>query len=160
MLVLVVWTLKGLHCIVVWVPRSLLVWLAISFVSRETLTARKVSATAETAAVPDEVFHRAQGVQLCNIQAYQCTPAFFADSYPLNQFSSEIVASRLPVPPSTIVISERHIISVVPVTHVTMSHRKRSFSFYVVGYGRDVFIRDYPSKFCWGLCRCFEWLGN
>uniref|UniRef100_M8BJ51 Uncharacterized protein n=1 Tax=Aegilops tauschii TaxID=37682 RepID=M8BJ51_AEGTA len=126
----------------------------------KTLTARKVSATTGAASVPDEVFHRAQGVQLCNIQAYQCTPAFFADSYPLNQFSSEIVASRLPVPPSARVISERHIISVVPVTRVTMSHRKRSFSFYVVGYGRDVFIRDYPSKFCWGLCRCFEWLGN
>ncbi|KAE8817519.1 protein SSUH2 [Hordeum vulgare] len=126
----------------------------------KTLTVRKVSATAGAASVPDEVFHRAQGVQLCNIQAYQCTPAFFADSYPLNQFSSEIVASRLPIPPSARVISERHIISVVPVTRVTMSHRKRSFSFYVVGYGRDVFIRDYPSKFCWGLCRCFEWLGN
>uniref|UniRef100_N1QQA8 Uncharacterized protein n=1 Tax=Aegilops tauschii TaxID=37682 RepID=N1QQA8_AEGTA len=127
---------------------------------QETLTARKVSATAETATVPDEVFHRAQGVQLCNIQAYQCTPAFFADSYPLNQLSSEVVASRLPVPPSAIVISERHIISVVPVTRVTMSHRKRSFIFYVVGYGRDVFVRNYPSRFCWGLCRCFEWLGN
>ncbi|XBI53112.1 hypothetical protein VPH35_035398 [Triticum aestivum] len=133
---------------------------SIARVRWETLTARKVSATAETASVPDEVFHRAQGVQLCNIQAYQCTPAFFADSYPLNQLSSEVVASRLPVPPSAIVISERHIISVVPVTRVTMSHRKRSFIFYVVGYGRDVFVRNYPSRFCWGLCRCFEWLGN
>ncbi|KAM0864141.1 hypothetical protein ACQ4PT_044124 [Festuca glaucescens] len=126
----------------------------------KTLTARKVSATTGAASVPEEVFHRAKGVQLCNIQAYQCTPAFFADSYPLNQFSSEVVASRLPVPPSARVISERHIISVVPVTRVTMSHRKRSFSFYVVGYSRDVFVRDYPSKFCWGLCCCFEWLGN
>ncbi|CAL4892808.1 unnamed protein product [Urochloa decumbens] len=126
----------------------------------KTLSARKVSATRGAASVPEEVFHRAKGVQLCNIQAYQCTPAFFADSYPLNQFSSEVIASRLPVPPSARVISERHIISVVPVTRVTMAHRKQSFSFYVVGYSRDVFIRDYPSKFCWGLCCCFEWLGK
>uniref|UniRef100_A0A0E0FWW8 CR-type domain-containing protein n=1 Tax=Oryza nivara TaxID=4536 RepID=A0A0E0FWW8_ORYNI len=125
-----------------------------------TLSARKVSATRGAASVPDEVFHRAQGIQLCNIQAYQCTPAFFADSYQLNQFSSEVVASRLPVPPSARVISERHIISVVPVIRVTMAHRKQCFSFYVVGYNRDVFIRDYPSKFCWGLCCCFEWLRN
>ncbi|RLM99275.1 hypothetical protein C2845_PM06G26820 [Panicum miliaceum] len=127
---------------------------------RKTLSARKVSATRGAASVPEEVFHRAKGVQLCNIEAYQCTPAFFADSYPLNQFSSEVITSRLPVPPSARVISERHIISVVPVTRVTMAHRKQSFSFYVVGYSRDVFIRDYPSQFCWGLCCCFEWLGK
>ncbi|KAL5202508.1 hypothetical protein ABZP36_013460 [Zizania latifolia] len=125
-----------------------------------TLSTRKVSATRGAASVPDEVFHRAQGVQLCNIQAYQCTPAFFADSYQLNQFSSEVVGSRLPVPPSSRVICERHIISVVPVIRVTMAHGKQSFSFYIVGYSRDVFIRDYPSKFCWGLCCCFEWLRN
>lgn len=133
---------------------------SIARVRWRTLTAREVSATAGSASVPDKVFHRAQGVQLCSIEAYQCIPAFFADSYPLSLLSSEVVASRLPVPPSARVILERHIISVVPVTRVTMSHRKRSFSFYVVGYGRDVFVRDYPSRFCWGLCRCFEWLGN
>ncbi|GJM88258.1 hypothetical protein PR202_ga04298 [Eleusine coracana subsp. coracana] len=133
---------------------------SIANVQWKTLSARKVSATRGAASVPEEVFHRARGVQLCNIQAYQCTPAFFADSYPLNQFSSEIIASRLPVPPSARVISERHIISVVPVTRVTMANRKQSFSFYVIGYDRDVFIRDYPSKFCWGLCCCFNWLGK
>ncbi|KAF8687396.1 hypothetical protein HU200_043086 [Digitaria exilis] len=133
---------------------------SIAHVRWKTLSARKVNATRGAASVPEEVFHRAKGVQLCNIQAYQCTPAFFADSYPLNQFSTEVISSRLPVPPSARVISERHIISVVPVTRVTMAHRKQSFSFYVVGYNRDVFIRDYPSKFCWGLCCCFEWLGK
>ncbi|RLN29561.1 hypothetical protein C2845_PM05G09090 [Panicum miliaceum] len=133
---------------------------SIAHVRWKTLSARKVSATRGAASVPEEVFHRAKGVQLCNIQAYQCSPAFFADSYPLNQFSSEVITSRLPVPPSARVISERHIISVVPVTRVTMARRKQSFSFYVVGYSRDVFIRDYPSKFCWGLCCCFEWLGK
>jgi len=133
---------------------------SIAHVRWKTLSARKVSATRGAASVPEEVFHRAKGVQLCNIQAYQCTPAFFADSYPLNQFSSEVITSRLPVPPSARVISERHIISVVPVTRITMAHRKQSFNFYVVGYSRDVFIRDYPSKFCWGLCCCFEWLGK
>jgi hypothetical protein len=132
----------------------------IAHVQWKTLSARKVSAARGAASVPEEVFHRARGVQLCNIQAYQCTPAFFADSYPLNQFSSEVIASRLPVPPAARVISERHIISVVPVTRVTMAHRKQPFSFYVVGYDRDVFIRDYPSKFCWGLCCCFDWIGK
>ncbi|KAL6593205.1 hypothetical protein ACP70R_049089 [Stipagrostis hirtigluma subsp. patula] len=133
---------------------------SIAHVRWKTLSARKVSATRGAASVPEDVFDRAKGVQLCNIQAYQCTPAFFADSYPLNQFSSEVIASRVPVPPSARVISERHIISVVPVTRVTMARGKQSFSFYVVGYSRDVFIRDYPSKFCWGLCCCFEWLRN
>lgn len=125
---------------------------------RRTLSTRKVSATSGAASVPDEVFHRARGVQLCNIQAYQCTPAFFADSYLLNKFSSEVIASRSPVPPTARIISERHVIFVVPVTRVTMSHRNRSFSFYIIGNSREVFIRDYPSKFCWGLCCCFEWL--
>ena len=45
-------------------------------------------------------FSRAKGVQLCNTQAYQCTPAFFADSFSLNKFSSEVIAERAPVPPS------------------------------------------------------------
>ncbi|KAJ1690279.1 hypothetical protein LUZ63_014434 [Rhynchospora breviuscula] len=132
---------------------------SIAVVKWKTLSTKKVSATSGAASVPDEVFHQARGVQLCNMQAYQCTPAFFADSYHLNNFSSQVIASRAPVPSSARVITERHIISVLPVTRVTMAHRKRSFSFYIVGYSREIFIRDYPSRFCWGLCCCFEWLG-
>ncbi|XP_042392979.1 protein SSUH2 homolog isoform X1 [Zingiber officinale] len=130
----------------------------IALVKWRTLSNRKISATSAAASVPGEVFHRARGVQLCNIHAYQCTPAFFADSYQLNRFSSEVVANRSPVPPSARVICERHIISVVPVTRVTMADRNWSFSFYIIGYSREVFIRDYPTKFCWGLCCCFDWL--
>ncbi|KAJ7950210.1 protein SSUH2-like [Quillaja saponaria] len=125
----------------------------------KTLSTRKVSATRGAASVPDEVFHRAKGVQLCNTQAYQCTPAFFADSFFLNKFSSEVIADRAAVPPTSRVICERHAISVVPVTRVTMAHRGRSFSFYIIGYSKEVYLKDYyPSRFCWGLCPCLEWL--
>lgn len=135
-----------------------LVTRSIALVNWRTLMNRKVSATSGAASVPDEVFHEARGVQLYNTQAYQCTPAFFADSYLLNRFSSEVIAERTPIPPAARVICERHTISVVPVTRVTMSHRNKAFSFYIVGISREVFIRDYPSKFCWGLCCCFDWL--
>ncbi|KAK3031361.1 hypothetical protein RJ639_036069 [Escallonia herrerae] len=131
----------------------------VAIVRWKTLSTRKVSATSGAASVPDEVFHRARGVQLCNTQAYQCTPAFFADSFFLNQFSSEVIADRAPVPPTARVICERHSISVVPVTRVTMTHRSRSFSFYIIGFSREVYLKDYyPSRFCWGLCPCLEWL--
>ncbi|XP_043815256.1 protein SSUH2 homolog isoform X2 [Manihot esculenta] len=124
-----------------------------------TLSTRKVSATSGAASVPDDVFHRARGIQLCNTQAYQCTPAFFADSFFLNKFSSEVIAERASVPPTARVICERHIISVVPVTRVTMAHRGRSFSFYIIGFSREVYLKDYyPARFCWGLCPCLEWL--
>ncbi|XP_072959790.1 uncharacterized protein [Typha angustifolia] len=131
---------------------------SIALVRWRTLSNRKVCATSGAASVPEEIFHKARGVQLCNIQAYQCTPAFFADSYLLNKFSSEVIASRSPIPTPARVISERHTISVVPVTRVTMVHGKQSFSFYIVGFSREIFLREYPSKFCWGLCCCFEWL--
>ncbi|KAJ4834749.1 hypothetical protein Tsubulata_012583 [Turnera subulata] len=131
----------------------------IAIVRWKTLSTRKISATSGAASVPDEVFHRAKGVQLCNTQAYQCSPAFFADSFFLNKFSSEVIAERTPVPPTARVICERHTISVVPVTRVTMAHRGRSFSFYIIGYSREVYLKDcYPSRFCWGLCPCLEWL--
>ncbi|KAL8167989.1 hypothetical protein V2J09_009488 [Rumex salicifolius] len=125
-----------------------------------TLSTRKVRATSGAASVPDEVFHRARGVQLCNTQAYQCAPAFFADSYFLNNFSSEVIAERANVPSTARVICERHTINVVPVTRITMAHQRgRSFSFYIVGLSKDVYLKDYyPSRFCWGLCPCFEWL--
>lgn len=126
---------------------------------RKTLSTRKVKATSGAASVPDEVFHRSKGVQLCNTQAYQCTPAFFADSVYLNKFSSEVIADRASVPTTARVICERHTISVVPVTRVTMAHRGRSFSFYIIGYSREVYLKDYyPSRYCWGLCPCLEWL--
>ncbi|XP_039144579.1 protein SSUH2 homolog isoform X2 [Dioscorea cayenensis subsp. rotundata] len=131
---------------------------SIALVNWRTLSNRKVSATTAAASVPDEVFHKARGVQLYNTQSYQCTPAYFADSYFLNQFSSEVIADRSPVPPSARIICERHIISVVPVTRVTMVHRKQSFSFYIIGISNEIYIKDYPSKFCWGLCCCLEWL--
>ncbi|KAL6987717.1 hypothetical protein U1Q18_013465 [Sarracenia purpurea var. burkii] len=132
----------------------------IAIVRWKTLCTRKVSATTGAASVPDEVFHRAKGVQLCNTQAQQCTPAFFADSFFLNKFSSEVIADRAPVPPTARVICERHTVSVVPVTRVTMAHhRGRSFSFYVIGFSREVYLKDYyPAKFCWGLCSCLDWL--
>ncbi|GMH28987.1 hypothetical protein Nepgr_030830 [Nepenthes gracilis] len=131
----------------------------VAIVRWKTLSTRKVRATSGAASVPDEVFHRAKGVQLCNTQAYQCTPAFFADSYFLNKFSSEVIADRAPVPPTARVICEQHIISVVPVTRVTMAHRGRSFSFYIIGFSKEVYLRDYyPARCCWGLCPCLEWL--
>ncbi|GAB4833926.1 hypothetical protein Ancab_032173 [Ancistrocladus abbreviatus] len=132
---------------------------SVAIVRWRTLSTRKVHATRGAASVPDEVFHRAKGVQLCNTQAYQCTPAFFADSYFLNKFSSEVIADRAPVPPTARVICERHIISVVPVTRVTMAHCGRSFSFYIIGFSKEVYLKDYyPARFCWGLCPCLEWL--
>ncbi|XP_058099522.1 uncharacterized protein LOC131243917 isoform X3 [Magnolia sinica] len=130
----------------------------VAIVRWRTLPTRKVYATSGAASVPDEVFHRAKGVQLCNTQAYQCTPAFFADSFLLNKFSSDVIADRPPIPPTARVICERHAISVVPVTRVTMAHRRRSFSFYIIGLSREVYIKDYPSRFCWGLCPCLDWL--
>lgn len=131
----------------------------IGVVKWKTLSTRKVSATSGAASVPEEVFHRAKGVQLCNTQAHQCTPAFFADSFFLNKFSSEVISERASVPPTARVICERHTISVVPVTRVTMTHRKRAFSFYIIGYSREVYLKDYyPARFCWGLCPCLEWL--
>ncbi|KAL6508027.1 hypothetical protein OROGR_024222 [Orobanche gracilis] len=131
----------------------------VAVVNWRTFLSRKVSATSGAASVPDDVFHRAKGVQLCNTQAYQCAPAFFADSYFLNKFSSEVIAERAPIPPSSRVICERHTISVIPVTRVTMTHQRRSFSFYIIGTSREVYLKDsYPSGFCWGLCPCLDWL--
>lgn len=130
----------------------------VAVINWKTLTTRKVSATSGAASVPADVFHRAQGIQLCNTQAYQCTPAYFADSIFLNRFSSEVIAERAQVPPAAHAICERHIISVVPVTRVTMTHGNRSFSFYIIGYSREIYLKDYPSRFCCGLCPCLEWL--
>ncbi|XP_038883262.1 protein SSUH2 homolog [Benincasa hispida] len=132
---------------------------SIAVVRWRTLSTRKVRAMSGAASVPDEVFHRAKGVQLCNTQAYQCTPAFFADFFFLNKFSSEVIADRAPISPTARVICERHIISVVPVTRVTMADRGKFFSFYIVGLSKEVYLKDYyPSRFCWGLCPCLEWL--
>lgn len=126
---------------------------------RKTLSKRKVSATRGAGSVPEEVFDRAEGVQLCNTQAYQCTPAYFADSYFLNRFSSEVISLRAEVPPTANVVCERHTISVVPVTRVTMEDRGKAFSFYIIGFGKEIYLKDYyPARFCWGLCPCLEWL--
>jgi hypothetical protein len=139
--------------------RGSLLTSSTAIIRWKTLSTKKVSATSGASSVPDEVFHRAKGVQLCNTQAYQCTPAFFADSFFLNKFSSEVIADRAPVPATARVICERHTISVVPVTRVTMSHRSRTFSFYIIGYSREVYLKDYyPARFCWSFCPCLEWL--
>ncbi|CAN0926409.1 Protein SSUH2 homolog [Linum grandiflorum] len=131
----------------------------VAIVRWKTLSTRKVSATSGAASVPEDVFHQAKGVQLCNTQAHHCTPAYFADSYFLNKFSSEVIAERSPVPPSARVICERHTISVVPVSRVTMSNHGSSFTFYIIGFSKEVYLKDYyPARFCWGLCPCFEWL--
>ncbi|WCJ28406.1 chaperone protein dnaJ-related [Euphorbia peplus] len=116
---------------------------SIAIVKWKTLSTRKVTATSGAASVPDEVFHRAKGVQLCQTQAHQCTPAFFADSFFLNKFSSEVIAERPSIPPTARVICERHAISVVPVTRVTMANRGHAFSFYIIGFSRELYLKDY-----------------
>lgn len=131
----------------------------IAVVKWDTHSTRKLNATSGAASVPDDVFHRAKGVQLCNTQAYHCTPAYFADSFFLNQFSSEVISERPSIPPTARVICERHTISVIPVTRVTMVNRGQTFSFYIIGFTRDVYLKDYyPARFCWGCCPCLEWL--
>jgi len=132
----------------------------IATVRWRTLMTRKISACSSAASVPDEVFHRAKGVQLCNIQAYQCKPTNFSDSFVLNKFSSDIIADRAPVPPTARVICERHQITVVPVTRVIMTRRDRSFTFYIIGLSREVYVKDYPLQWCWGLCSCVDWLSH
>ncbi|MBA0676638.1 hypothetical protein Goari_018106 [Gossypium aridum] len=125
----------------------------------KTLSTRKVSVTSGAASVPDDIFHRAKGIQLCDTQASQCSPAFFADSFFLNQFSFDVIQDRPFIPPTARVICERHMISVVPVTRVTMSRHRQFFSFYIVGLSQEVYLKDYyPARFCWGLCPCLEWL--
>lgn len=116
---------------------------SIAVVKWKTLSKRKVSATRGAGSVPEEVFDRAEGVQLCNTQAYQCTPAYFADSYFLNRFSSEVISLRAEVPPTANVVCERHTISVVPVTRVTMEDRGKAFSFYIIGFGKEIYLKDY-----------------
>ncbi|MBA0842444.1 hypothetical protein Goarm_002268, partial [Gossypium armourianum] len=136
-----------------------LLTLRIAIIKWKTLSTRKVSVTSGAASVPDEIFHRAKGIQLCNTQASQCSPAFFADSFFLNQFSFDVIQDRPFIPPTARVICERHMISVVPVTRVTMSRHRQFFSFYIVGLSREVYLKDYyPARFCWGLCPCLEWL--
>eukprot|EP00252_Welwitschia_mirabilis_P011393 TRINITY_DN25625_c0_g1_i1.p1 TRINITY_DN25625_c0_g1~~TRINITY_DN25625_c0_g1_i1.p1 ORF type:complete len:420 (+),score=51.80 TRINITY_DN25625_c0_g1_i1:148-1407(+) len=128
----------------------------ICIVKWRTLLTRKVSASSNAVSVPDDVFHRARGVQVFNTQAYQCKPANFSDSVILNKFSSDIIADRLPVPPTARIICERHQITVVPVTRVIMAQKKRSFIFYIIGLSREVYIKDYPAQWCWGLCCCLN----
>ncbi|KAJ0928785.1 putative Heat shock protein DnaJ, cysteine-rich domain superfamily [Helianthus annuus] len=149
------WLVKCLKCL----GSGSLLTRKIAVVKWDTHATRKLNATSGAASVPDDVFHRAKGVQLCNTQAYQCTPAFFADSFFLNQFSSEVISERPVIPPTARVICERHTISVIPVTRVTMVNRGQAFSFYIVGFSRDVYLKDYyPSRFCWGCCPCLDWL--
>ncbi|KAL7095471.1 hypothetical protein ACP275_10G026100 [Erythranthe tilingii] len=131
----------------------------VAVVRWETLVARKVIATRGGAFVPDNVFEKAKGLQLFSTQSRKCSPATFADSNFLNQFSSEIIAARAPLSATAKTIRERHNISVIPITKVIMTNVHRSFSFYIVGTGKQVYFKDsYPSRFCWGLCSCFDWL--
>ncbi|KAL8039259.1 hypothetical protein ABFX02_10G023600 [Erythranthe guttata] len=85
----------------------------------ETLVARKVIATRGGAFVPDNVFEKAKGLQLFSTQSRKCSPATFADSNFLNQFSSEIIAARAPMPAIAKTIRERHNISVIPITKLS-----------------------------------------
>eukprot|EP00249_Psilotum_nudum_P017277 c26247_g1_i1 orf=254-1513(+) len=118
----------------------------------QTLLNRKVSTSRSAASVPDEVFHRAKGVRLYHSQCYQCEPASFPKVSGLSKFSSDIIAERAPIPPAARVICERHQIIFVPVARVDMGRGDRSFRFYIIGLSREVFLKDYPAKWCCGLC--------
>ncbi|XP_002976865.2 protein SSUH2 homolog [Selaginella moellendorffii] len=117
-----------------------------------TLLSRKVIASSHAASVPDDVFQRAKGVELYCHESQQCQAADFQDSALLSRFSKEIIRERAPVPPAARVVSERHRITVVPVTRVLMSDGKRRwFKFYIVGLKKEVYLKNYPQKCC---CQC------
>ncbi|KAJ4733767.1 chaperone protein dnaJ-like protein [Rhynchospora pubera] len=137
---------------------SMLVARSVAVVKWKTVSVQKASTTSIATDTPAEVLHKATGNQLYNMQAYQCNPAFFPYSNLFSSLSSEVIANRATVPPSARAITERHIISSIPVTRVIMAHQNHLFTFYVTGYDRQIFVWDYPSRFCRGLCCCFEWL--
>lgn len=117
-----------------------------------TILHKRVSATKNASSVPDDVFHKAKGAQLYQSQSYQCERAEFPRSPGLTKFSESIIAERVPIPPAARVISERHQISLVPVTRVVMGKGKRSFMFYIIGLSREIYLKDYPVTKCLGLC--------
>eukprot|EP00250_Pteridium_aquilinum_P006262 c16218_g1_i1 orf=75-1403(+) len=117
-----------------------------------TILHKRVSATKNAASVPDDVFHKAKGAQLYTSQSYQCERAYFPKSPGLTNFSESIIAERVAIPPTARVISERHQISLVPVTRVVMGKGNRSFMFYIIGLTREIYLKDYPASKCSGLC--------
>lgn len=121
-------------------------------VTWSTLKSKKISTSSNATLVPDEVFHEAKGVQLYASEAYQCQPVSFPNSQVLTRLSSDVVAERVPVPPTARVICERHHVHMIPVTRVSVDQGKSSFKFYIVGLEKRVYLKDYPDRCCWGLC--------
>lgn len=119
---------------------------------RTTLKSKKISTSSNASLVPDEVFHEAKGVQLYSSESYQCQPASFPHSHGLTQLSSDVIAERNPVPPSARIICERHQMHMIPVTRVSVNQGKSSFKFFIVGLDKQVYLKDYPARCCWGLC--------
>ncbi|KAH7422320.1 hypothetical protein KP509_12G003400 [Ceratopteris richardii] len=129
-----------------------LLYRKILVVRWRTILHKRVSATKNAASVPDDVFHEAAGVQLYQHQSHQCEPAYFPESPGLTKFSESVIAERVLIPPAARVICERHQISLVPVTRVVMGKGKKSFTFYIIGVKRDVYLKGYPANKCCGFC--------
>lgn len=119
-----------------------------------TLINKKISASSHAATLPDDVLHEAGGIDLHTDQSHTCQPVQFVDSYGLTKLSADVFATREEIPPTSRLIVERHQLRLIPVTHVVMSDGDRSFQFYIVGLGKQIYMKNYPVK-C-GLCCCME----
>lgn len=117
-----------------------------------TLISKKISTSINASLVPDDVFHEAKGIQLYSSESYQCQPVSFPNSLVLTRLSSNVIAERIPVPPTARVISERHQVHMIPVTRVSVGQGRGSFKFHIVGVEKHIYLKDYPDRCCWGLC--------
>lgn len=119
-----------------------------------TLINKIISASSHASTLPDEVLHEAGGIDLHNDQSHSCQPVQFLSSYGLTKLSADVFASREAIPPTARLIVERHQLRLIPVTHVVMSDGDRSFQFYIIGVGKEIYMKNYPAK-C-ALCCCMQ----
>ncbi|OAE19380.1 hypothetical protein AXG93_698s1090 [Marchantia polymorpha subsp. ruderalis] len=120
-----------------------------------TLVNKKVSASSYAASVPDDVFNEASTVQLYANQANQCKPVIFPNSYGLSKLSADLFTYNSPIPPAARVICQRHQLRMNPVTRVVMADGEKSFEFFVVGLGKEIYLKNYPNG-CSGFCCCLQ----
>ncbi|KAI5082387.1 hypothetical protein GOP47_0002130 [Adiantum capillus-veneris] len=65
-------------------------------------------------------------------------------SVPDEVYFKSVISERAFIPESARVICERHEISFIPVTRVVMADKKKSFKFYILGLGKEIYAEEYP----------------
>lgn len=105
-----------------------------------------------TSSLPIDLIGKVTGNKMLFEEHERVTPIVNAPHESINIVSAQLIEEHRVSFPQELILKQRHVLRVVPVTRVKYQWKNKEGEFYVYGRERKVYFKEYPQQCC--CCTC------